>query len=77
MAPGTGGRRRARDLSTTGGRGATPITTLKDYAAAWLASRALTPRTRLLYRGLLDALVLPDLGDARLDRVSPTTVRNW
>ena len=52
-------------------------TSLRDYAETWLSSRDLKPRTRLLYRGLLDALILPDLGDARLDRISPTTVRNW
>lgn len=51
--------------------------TLGDYSATWLDSRELKPRTRLLYRGLLDALILPDLGDAPLDRISPTTVRNW
>ena len=56
---------------------ATSTTTVKDYAETWLASRDLKPRTRLLYRSLLDALVLPGLGPARLDKVSPTTVRNW
>lgn len=56
---------------------ATATTTLQDYAETWVASRDLKPRTRLLYRGLLDALVLPDLENARLDRISPTTVRNW
>lgn len=56
---------------------AAPTTTVRVYAETWLASRDLKPRTRLLYRGLLDALILPDLGDARLDKVSPTTVRNW
>ncbi len=53
------------------------ITRLEDYAETWLSSRDLKHRTRLLYRGLLDSLILPDLGDARLDRISPTTVRNW
>lgn len=56
---------------------ATSYSTVKDYATTWLASRELKPRTRLLYRGLLDDLVLPDLGAAGLDKVSPTTVRNW
>ena len=55
----------------------TATTTVRDYAEVWLAARDLKPRTRLLYRGLLDSLVLPDLGPARLDRVTPTTVRNW
>jgi integrase len=56
---------------------ATSTSTLRDYAETWLSSRDLKPRTRLLYRSLLDALILPDLGDARLERISPTTVRNW
>lgn len=56
---------------------ATATTTLRDYSATWLAARDLKPRTRLLYRDLLDALILPHLGDARLDRITPTTVRSW
>jgi integrase len=56
---------------------ATGSTTLRDYAGTWLSSRELKPRTRLLYRELLDDLILPDLGDARLERITPTTVRNW
>jgi integrase len=51
--------------------------TVREYADTWLASRELKPRTRLLYRDLLDQLILPGLGDAPLDRVTPTTVRNW
>lgn len=56
---------------------ASATSTLRDYAASWLESRELKPRTRLLYRDLLDALVLPELGDARLDRITPATVRTW
>ncbi len=51
--------------------------TLEGYADAWLSSRELKPRTRAEYRKLLDALVLPLLGDVPLDRITPTTVRNW
>ena len=51
--------------------------TLTAYATTWLAGRDLKPRTRLLYRDLLDALILPGLGDTPLDRITPTTVRNW
>ncbi len=51
--------------------------TLRVYSEQWLAGRDLKPRTRLLYRGLLDSLVLPDLGSARLDKVYPATVRAW
>jgi len=53
------------------------VRSLKDYSESWLTSRELKPRTRLLYRGLLDDLILPGLGSVALDRVSPTTVRNW
>lgn len=53
------------------------VPTLKPYADEWLAARDLKPRTRALYRDLLDALILPPLGTVRLDRLSPTSVRNW
>lgn len=51
--------------------------TLKQYADTWLASRDLKPRTRMLYRDLLDALIVPHLGDVLVERLAPTTVRNW
>jgi integrase len=51
--------------------------TLKQYAEVWLAARDLKPRTRDEYRRLLDALVLPDLGSVPLDKLAPSTVRNW
>lgn len=53
------------------------VQTLGEYAEVWLAQRELKPRTRALYRDLLDALVLPGLGDSLLDKISPTSVRNW
>lgn len=51
--------------------------TLKQYADVWLASRDLKPRTRMLYRDLLDALIVPHLGEVLVERLAPTTVRNW
>lgn len=51
--------------------------TLRDYAGRWLATRDLKPRTRSLYRDQLDRLILPALGDVRLSRLTPTTVRTW
>jgi len=51
--------------------------TLRSYSGTWLAARELKPRTRLLYRGLLDGHVLSGLGDVELTRLTPTTVRNW
>ncbi len=51
--------------------------TLRSYSRTWLDARDLKPRSRLLYRDLLDALVLPGLGEVELTRLTPTTVRNW
>ena len=53
------------------------VRTLGQYADVWLGARELKPRTRALYRDLLDQLIRPTLGDVPLDRVGPTTVRNW
>lgn len=52
-------------------------TTLNTYANAWLEQRTLTPRTRALYRGLLDQRILPDLGATQMRRLSPAVVREW
>ncbi len=59
--------------------GATTTTTLKVYAAqTWLASRDLKPSTRLLYAEACSTpLILPALGRHRLDKITPTMVRNW
>lgn len=51
--------------------------TLADYAAGWLDSRTLKPRTRALYRRLLDRHLLPELGETRLHALTPTVVRAW
>lgn len=51
--------------------------TLAEYADGWLTSRQLKPRTRALYRKLLDVHVLPKLGELRLTAITPTTVRTW
>lgn len=51
--------------------------TVRSYAEAWLAGRDLKPRTVQQYRQLLDRMILPALGDVALDKLSPTTVRNW
>ncbi|CAL8980350.1 Putative prophage phiRv2 integrase [Propionicimonas sp. T2.31MG-18] len=51
--------------------------TLADYAAGWLRSRDLKPRTRALYQGLLDRFIVPELGSVRLPAVTPTMVRQW
>lgn len=63
---------------------ATPeITTLGDYADRWLESRrnrhgqALKPRTKALYRGLLDGHILPAFGAYGLREITPEMVDDW
>jgi integrase len=58
-----------------GGHG--PVPTLTVYSDQWLLTRRLKPRTAHEYRKLLDAHILPALGNARIDRISPATVRTW
>jgi integrase len=56
---------------------ATTRTTLRAYADAWLDARQVKPRTRAEYRRLLDAVILPELGDAPLSALTPAKVRAW
>ena len=51
--------------------------TLADYADAWLRGRELKPRTRGEYRSLLDAKILPALGQKPLSALVPVDVRMW
>lgn len=72
--------RRAMDAGTwtaPGGRNRTAPATLGAFAAAWLADRPLKPRTRDLYRRLLDQKILPELGDVPLKAITSLTVREW
>lgn len=50
---------------------------LADYAAVWLAERELKPRTRALYRDLLDRRILPELGSTTVDTLTPARIRAW
>ena len=56
---------------------ATKPATLGAFANAWLADRQLKPRTRALYRSLLDQVILPELGDVPLKSITSLTVRQW
>ena len=47
------------------------------YAEAWLEQRELKPRTRALYRRLLDRFILPAFGDVSLRDITPQVVRTW
>ncbi len=59
--------------------------TVREYAEKWLAERAcgergdepLAPKTRYLYRELLDGRILPTLGDEMMRAVTPADVRAW
>jgi integrase len=51
--------------------------TLRLFADAWLTDRQLKPRSRALYRSLLDQKILPALGDVSLKDISSMTVREW
>lgn len=57
--------------------------TLRDYSAKWLDTRRnrrgepLKPRTKALYRGLLDNHILPLLGDYPLTDITPEMVDDW
>jgi integrase len=55
---------------------AAPIT-LRAYAEAWLTGRDLEQTTRDHYRQLLDAHILPILGDVPLTALKPGVVREW
>ncbi len=55
---------------------------LRDYSHDWLQQRTvrgrpLPPRTTDTYRHSLNAWVLPILGDAPVDRITPAHVRRW
>ena len=51
--------------------------TLAAYASSWLADRDLKPRTRVLYRNLLDRRILPALGSKPLMSLTASHVRAW
>lgn len=51
--------------------------TLRDYADKWLLERDLAPKTRHLYRELLDSRILSELGDVMMRAISPADIRAW
>jgi integrase len=53
------------------------VDTFAAYAASWLATRKLTPRTADEYRKLLDGHLLPAFGSLALDEITPPKVRAW
>ncbi|MCX5044090.1 site-specific integrase [Aldersonia sp. NBC_00410] len=66
-----------RSIWAPGGQERFKGVTLRTYADTWIEQRDLRPRTRVLYRGLLDGLIFPSLGDASLVALTSETVRGW
>lgn len=69
--------RRKIDLGTWGAVERSHGVTLGEYSERWLEQRQLRPRTKQLYRSLLDRLILPELGDVKLAKLTPAQVREW
>jgi integrase len=49
----------------------------QPYAESWLARRRIKDSTRGLYAGIITNHLLPAFGRKRLDRITPTMVRDW
>jgi integrase len=69
--------RRKIDLGTWGSVERSDGITLREYAQKWIEQRALRPRTRQHYEGMLQRLILPELGDAVMVTMTPATIRQW
>lgn len=69
--------RRKIDLGTWGAVERSDGITLRAYAAGWIEQRPLRPRTRQHYQSMLDRLILPELGDAKIVTLTPARVRQW
>ncbi|MGC4933855.1 site-specific integrase [Gordonia sp. DT30] len=51
--------------------------TLREFAEKWIDERGVAPKTRALYRRLLDSRILPHLGDEVLADITPAVIRTW
>jgi integrase len=69
--------RRKMDLGTWGAVERSDGITLRSYADQWIKQRQLRPRTRQHYESMLERLILPDLGDAKIVTLTPAKIRQW
>lgn len=69
--------RRKIELDTWGAVERSDSITLRDYADRWIEQRQLRPRTKQHYESMLERLILPDLGDMKLVKLTPARVREW
>lgn len=53
------------------------VVTVTQYAEVWLRDRPLKPRSREHYGRLIEAQILPVLGELSLTAVTPAVVRSW
>jgi integrase len=70
-------QRRKIDLGTWGAVERSDGMTLRTYADEWIESRQLRPRTKAHYESMLERLILPALGDAKLVTLTPAKIRQW
>lgn len=70
-------QRRKIDLGTWGSTESSDGIILRDYADRWIKQRQLRPRTEQHYRSMLDRLILPELGDMKLVKLTPAKIREW
>jgi integrase len=70
-------QRRKIELGTWGAVERSDAITLRAYADKWIEQRHLRARTRLLYESMLERLILPDLGDAKIVTLTPAKIRQW
>lgn len=69
--------RKKIDLGTWGAVERSDGITLRDYSRKWIEHRNLRPRTKLHYESMLDRLILPVLGDAKMVTLTPAKIREW
>jgi integrase len=69
--------RRKIDLDTWGAIERSDGITLRAYTDKWIEQRQLRPRTRQHYESMLERLILPGLGDAKIVTLTPAKIRQW
>ncbi|WP_176358170.1 tyrosine-type recombinase/integrase [Mycobacterium persicum] len=69
--------RRKVDLGTWGAVERSDGITLRTYADQWIEHRQLRPRTKQHYESMLERLILPDLGAAKIVTLTPAKIRQW
>ncbi|WP_204080755.1 tyrosine-type recombinase/integrase [Mycobacterium riyadhense] len=69
--------RRKIELGTWGAVERSDGITLRAYATSWIEQRHLRPRTRQHYESMLERLILPELGAAKIVTLTPAKIRTW